>query len=102
MDLIKLRGLGNKFQNVGDGGGHITCMMWFFYYFNTNRQAESSLVSNFEECIAFFIHVTLCLKIDMLKSIFTTRNIIFFLSKKIRNTSIDIMIQLLVKVFVLF
>lgn len=54
MDLIKLRGLGNKYQNVGDGGDYITCMMlWFFYPFQHQSQAESSLISIFEECIAF-------------------------------------------------
>lgn len=54
MDLIKLRGLGNKYQNVGDGGDYITCMMlWFFYHFQHQTQAESSLISIFEECIAF-------------------------------------------------
>lgn len=54
---FKLRGLSNYSKNVGDGGGHITCMvLCFFLLFQYQSHAESSLISSFEECIAFFIH----------------------------------------------
>lgn len=58
---------------------------------------------SFEVLIAFFMHVTFFVsKLTYQENIFfTTRNIIF-MSKKMRNTSVDIVIQFLIEFFYCF
>lgn len=69
-----------------------------FLSFSTPNAGRIILNSNFRRVYCFFLHVTLCLKVDRL-NYFYNRKHYLFLSKKIRNTSIDIMIQLLVLKF---
>lgn len=69
-----------------------------FLSFSTPNTGRIILNFNFRRVYCFFLHVTLCLKVDRL-NYFYNRKHYLFLSKKIRNTSIDIMIQLLVLKF---